>query len=581
MEKAYYEELKKMNDTEVRFKLSQALINQPNQNKDAATIYRESIGIAYVLLLTQNYTEIDASSYDTFILSSNFAEEKKDIVTRYVKDNWNIVSEFLNQFSNRQLQYFILFQNTEENFRYTPVPVTPEGISRLAGEILNIQAGDTVVDLCSGLGNFLMEIFSQYPEAKMTGIEIDKTIRDISMIRSDVLNGKFSIQVADALEYRLPEKVDKLFSNYPFALKLLAGNACRKKVQEAFYMEESVIQKASTDWLFNAVLVEQMKETGRAVAIMPNGCTTNSRDKLIRKFFVEKGYVEAVILLPDKIFSDTTIFTSMIVFSMGNKAVKLVDARDLCEKDGRHNRISSQNIKDILFLLENDSEKSITKSIKELEENEFVLNATRYLDFVELKNGVVLKDVAKSIIRGKQLNSEKMDTYKTGIKTSCRYLVLPNINDGTVDFNEKEIFLKEIPEKMQKYCVKNNSIVLSKVSATGFKSAIVKVHEGETILTDGNLILIELDEEKADPYFVQSFLDSSAGAAALNRICTGTGLPTISLANLEKLVIPLPPLTEQKAIGQKYAAEMDKIAWLKQDLEQTRQRMKHIYDANI
>ena len=58
-----------------------------------------------------------------------------------------------------------------------------------------------------------------------------------------------------------------------------------------------------------------MKESGKAVAIMTNGATWNSSDKKIRKFFIENGYVEAVISLPAKLFNGFAIPTTLIVFS--------------------------------------------------------------------------------------------------------------------------------------------------------------------------------------------------------------------------------------------------------------------------
>ena len=52
--------------------------------------------------------------------------------------------------------------------------------------------------------------------------------------------------------------------------------------------------------------------------------------------------------------------------------------------------------------------------------------------------------------------------------------------------------------RFEKYCIKNNSLILSKNGAP-FKIAIADVKAGKKLLANGNLYIIELDESKADP----------------------------------------------------------------------------------
>ena len=57
---------------------------------------------------------------------------------------------------------------------------------------------------------------------------------------------------------------------------------------------------------------------------------------------------------------------------------------------------------------------------------------------------------------------------------------------------------------MEKYCIKNNSLVISKNGAP-VKIAVASVEEGRKILANGNLYVIELDETKVNPYFVKDY----------------------------------------------------------------------------
>ena len=51
--------------------------------------------------------------------------------------------------------------------------------------------------------------------------------------------------------------------------------------------------------------------------------------------------------------------------------------------------------------------------------------------------------------------------------------------------------------------------------------AIASVKEGNKILANGNLYVIELDEDKINPYFLKAYLESENGKAALSRVAVG------------------------------------------------------------
>ena len=58
--------------------------------------------------------------------------------------------------------------------------------------------------------------------------------------------------------------------------------------------------------------------------------------------------------------------------------------------------------------------------------------------------------------------------------------------------------------------------------------AVAEVKKGMKMLGNGNLFIIELDNEKINPYFIKAFFDSEAGTAALNSIVVGATIPNIS-----------------------------------------------------
>ena len=123
---------------------------------------------------------------------------------------------------------------------------------------------------------------------------------------------------------------------------------------------------------------------------------------------------------------------------------------------------------------------------------------------------------------------------------------------------------------------KMGSLVISK-NVSPVKMAIASVKEGNKILANGNLYVIELDEDKINPYFLKAYLESENGKAALSRVAVGATLLNLPVEGLKKITIPLPDLKSQKIIADKYYAKINEIKELKYKLEKATAELEHIY----
>lgn len=576
MDKNYLADLKVINTHELAFNI----VNKLRENEITRDYHSKGVVIAYVLYQNALDKNVCIDNSEKFEKTFTVSDAIKNILDKGLANVWNIILELKGKYSVDELLAYILFNNDIEDYKSGDCS-TPSGLSKLACSILDIQENDNVLELCSGKGNFFTEAFAVQDNFNYVGVELNYVANEVAKIRAELLGENISLILNDAFEYRIEKKADKLFANYPFMVKTPAMNEHKENIMKTFDIPAEVIQKASSDWVFNATLVEQMTDNGKAVAIMTNGATWNTSDKSIRQFFIENGFIEAVISLPAKLFSSFAIPTTLVVFSHNNEAIKMVDARDVCIRERKNNVLTDDNVMEILSLLENDGENSITKNISEFADNEFILNATRYLEVLpEITNGVELNSIAVNITRGAQLKAADLEEKKSNEPTSYKYITLANINDGVISFDEEQ-YLKEIPDNLGKFCIKNNSIILTRTGLPVFKSAVAQVEKDTVLLATGNLFVIELDETKVNPFYIQAFFASEAGVSLFRSICTGTGLPTISLDKLKKLVVPLPSLEEQNRIGNKYAATMDEVILLKRKLEKAIARMKHIYDEEV
>ena len=119
---------------------------------------------------------------------------------------------------------------------------------------------------------------------------------------------------------------------------------------------------------------------------------------------------------------------------------------------------------------------------------------------------------------------------------------------------------------------------MTKTESPDFKSAVVRVAEGMEILATENMFIIEIDETKANPYYLQALFHSELGIALFKSIYVGSVIPTVSLEKLRKLEIPLLSPEEQNIIVEKYKEELGRIADLKEKLSTSRKKLKQIYN---
>ena len=534
---------------------------------------RYSTVLAYILYRASKDNIKDLDSIELFESSCDVDSSIKMELDYYCHDIWPVLDRLkIYGFDEDNLLAYLLFNNDlEDSLREAS---TPRGILKLAAKILDVQENESVLELCSGKGNFFVELALLRENIKYTGIELSMANNFIANIRASVLERDISLFLSDAMTYKAKNQADKLFANYPFLINVPDMENIVKDME----MLPDNIKRASSDWIFNLKLVEQMKSGGKAVAVMTNGTTWNSTDKKIREYFVKSGFIEATILLPPKLFPGISVATTLVIFSHGNTNIKMIDAGENFTKEGRRNVLSDNDISDILDLLQKDGKNSITISIKEIAENDYIINARRYLEKApEIKDGVAIANIVKSITRGAQLRASDLDENKSAEPTNYRYIMLSNINDGDIYFTDNQ-YLKDIQPNLKKFYARNNSIILTKTGSPDFKSAVVQVAEGIEILATGNMFILEIDETKADPYYVQALFDSELGRALFKSIYVGSAIPTISLEKLKKLEIPLPSLEEQNIIGEKYKEELGRIADLKEKLLTSREKLKKIYN---
>lgn len=539
------------------------------------------IALAYLLYLTgkQNYA---FQSLNDIIDNDTLASQKRFFLTNFINEEiWNVIQPLSSDYTPDIFKEIVLTYNYRD--RYAHDIYTPDSIIRLTQKILNIQDNEYVADLCSRYGNFLISSAINNPNAHYYGYNSVSSYKDIADIRANLLG--VNIEIENTNVFELPNRpsmlhnFDKLFSNYPFGIRASGLSSAVNFIESLTDINSYIFPSTSSDWLYNSLLLQLMKEDGKAIAIMTNGACFNTMDMQARRYFVEHGFVETIIALPNALFTNTAIPVTMIVLSNNNNGVKMIDATQMFTKGRRTNELSDKNIEDILFACNNDTEFSTTISNDELKINEYALSPQRYIVYNipedEKENYLPFKSVIKKIKRSAPLKASELDKLASTEETNIKYLRLQDIQDGIISDNLHN--LKTLEPRYCQYLLKNEDLIMGKIGFP-YKVAVAKIVSGQSVLPVGNMYAIELDTEKINPYYIKAFFESELGIAALKSITSGVTIPIISVDRLKNLEIPVPDMDIQNKIANEYLAVFDEIQILKLKLQRATSRLGQVFD---
>ncbi len=122
-----------------------------------------------------------------------------------------------------------------------------------------------------------------------------------------------------------------------------------------------------------------------------------------------------------------------------------------------------------------------------------------------------------------------------------------NFKNGKLDYSECTYISWFKYEESPEIQISNGDILLVKTGSTFGKSALVdNLFEKATI----NPQIVVIKEVKSDVYYLSFLISNQIFQKQINEVVVGGAIPTLSQENILNFKIPLPPLSEQKAIAQ-------------------------------
>ena len=205
-------------------------------------------------------------------------------------------------------------------------------------------------------------------------------------------------------------KFDLVVANPPFSLKKWMGENIENDPFRRFH--RGIPPKTKGDYAFISHMVETAKvKEGKVVVIVPHGVLfRGAAEGRIRKSFLEENIVDTVIGLPAGLFQTTGIPVAILILDRSRetggqnakrKDVFFVEASKLFRAAKAQNIMDDEHIQKILDAVEKrqDVEKFCrVVQPAEIEENDYNLNITRYVDTFEEEEEVDIEANLKEMV---------------------------------------------------------------------------------------------------------------------------------------------------------------------------------------
>ncbi|WP_455586940.1 N-6 DNA methylase [Bacteroides sp.] len=294
--------------------------------------------------------------------------------------------------------------------RRNDVFFTPTGVSSLLAKLTKSGPGARICDPVCGSGSLLIRagLETGSNNFSLYGQEQNKNTWVIA-IMNILLHGFDNATIRWGDTIRSPKlkengkliKFDTVIGHPPFSLADWGIEEAENDPYNRFW--RGIPPKSKGDWAFISHMIEVAREnTGKVGVIVPHGVLfRGANEKRIRRQIIEENLLEAVIGLPANLFFGTSIPAVILIFNKGKrkKDVLFIDASKEYESTKNLNRLRSEDIdkitttykaftEDALHLEAMQEKYAHVATPDEIQENEFNLNISRYVETFEEEKGI-------------------------------------------------------------------------------------------------------------------------------------------------------------------------------------------------
>lgn len=501
------------------------------------------------------------SDIDFSTISEDILENFLSLIDSYSEDFPNIAKILLDLYIQKEGIRSDLYKENDN-------------LINLLVSLLNIEKG-VIYDGAAGTNSFLIEAYrrSKSKELKLYAQEVNPFTWSIGKIMFAINNLNNEIVTAvnsntlmqPLIEDNEIRKFDGIISDAPFGLKNWGEELADSDLYRRY--KYGIPPKSSADWAFISHNIASLKETGKAVLIVPQGVLfRGAKEGKIREAVIEDDLIEAVIGLPANILADTAVPVAVLIInknkheSMRNR-ILIINAEESFERQRNKNVLLEEHVDKIVSTYQDKVEKdgfSILATKEQVRENEYNLLPLKYFSKVEVETELGLFKFDKA-------NYEKVETLELGQFTSTQRglnIVAKEENSQSniflvnlSDVNEDDLIFESLkkvdisPKQKQDYLLQKGDILISSRGTKNTKIIVIPDTDKQLVFSS-NFVRVRINNlNHWHPYYIKLFLDSPVGQFFIKASQTGSMVSVLSAKDIEKISVPIKTYNEQEKIA--------------------------------
>jgi len=326
---------------------------------------------------------------------------------------------------------------------------TPTEVGFLMAHIMRPKPGEDCHDYACGSAGLLVKLqlvareldpTSKVP-LKLTGQELQAESYAVAQMNAIIHDMQIELARGDTMinpKFRTPEGkirthdvvVANPMWNQPFAPDVFANDPFDR------FRTTGGITTGKGDWAWLQHTLACLNEKGRAAVILDTGAVTRGsgsknedKERIIRKWFVDRDLIDGVVLLPDNLFYNTTAAAVLIVLSKRKSAnrkgrIVLLNARRYVRKGRPKNYLPDDAIRTLAatFLKGEpvDGELAVITN-KQAAEADFNLSPSRWVHTTDTEDVGDLRPLLAEL--------RSLDVQAQALSASLTNLLAPLLHD--------------------------------------------------------------------------------------------------------------------------------------------------------
>jgi len=318
---------------------------------------------------------------------------------------------------------------------------TPREVAILMARLLEPEPGMTVYDPACGSGGLLIKchlrLVEKYgvlengkyrlpPEIAplaLYGQEINPATFAIARMNAFIHDLEADIRLGDTMRHPAFKDMDGRLMRFDL---VVANPMWNQSFPLSLYENDpydrfrfGIPPASSADWGWVQHMLASLNETGRMAVVLDTGAVSrgsgnqgSNRERDIRKRFVDNDLIEAVVLLPENLFYNTTAPGIIIVINRQKRCpneILLINASKLFTKGRPKNYLTEEHIERIAacyheWRIEDGLSAIVTN--EEVARNDYNLSPSRYVASNEKEEVLPLEE---AVVRLKEVEEERTE----------------------------------------------------------------------------------------------------------------------------------------------------------------------------